>query len=128
MLAHQTLLWAALFGGAARPDIDLSVSGNGQLLFNQFRAAAAPGGPATMFPDPWQSPNPTLPNNVERDQSPWAYNLRYNHLLDPSSIDTAVEGQVADPATGTLRPVRLDDIVTRLESVYEGDTWPWRHP
>jgi phosphatidylserine/phosphatidylglycerophosphate/cardiolipin synthase-like enzyme len=128
VLAHQTLLWAALFGGAARPDLDLSVSGNGELLFNQFRAAAAPGGSATMFPDPWQSPNPTLPNNVERDQSPWAYNLRYNHLLDPSSIDTAVEGQVADPATGTLRPVRLDDIVTRLESVYEGDTWPWRHP
>jgi phosphatidylserine/phosphatidylglycerophosphate/cardiolipin synthase-like enzyme len=127
VLSHQKKLWAALFNGAARPDIDLSVSGNGKAFFDQFRAAVAAGS-ATLIPDPWQAANPTLPNNAPRDQSMTAYYAFYSGLLDPSSVSTKVEDQVRDGPTGALRAARLDEIVSRLENVHVGSRWPWRHP
>jgi phosphatidylserine/phosphatidylglycerophosphate/cardiolipin synthase-like enzyme len=127
VLSHQTKLWAALFNGAARPDIDLSASGSGKSFFDLFRAAVA-AGPATLIPDPWQADNPTLPNNVPRDQSITAYYTFYSGLLDPSSLSTKVEKDVRDAATGAVRDARLDEIVSRLENVHVGSRWPWRHP
>jgi phosphatidylserine/phosphatidylglycerophosphate/cardiolipin synthase-like enzyme len=127
VLSHQIKLWAAIFNGATRPDIDLSVTGSGKSFFDQFRAAVA-AGPATLIPDPWQAANPALPNNVPRDQSVTAYYTEYGTFLDPSSISTKVESQIHDAATGNFRGVRLDEIVSRLENIYVGSRWPWRHP
>jgi len=127
VLAHQNNLWTALFKSAPSPNLDLSVSGNGAKFYNQFLAAAT-AGPATMVPDPWQSQKPTLPNNLRRDQSLTKYYAEYGSGLDPSSITTDVEGQVMSAATGKLRQAQLDDIVSRLENVYDGSAWPWRRP
>ena len=127
VLAHQNSLWTALFKSAPPPNLDLSVSGNGAKFYNQFLAAAT-AGPATMIPDPWQSQKPTLPNNVPRDQSLTKYYAEYSQGLDPSSITTDVEAQVRSGPTGALREAQLDDIVTRLERVYVGTTFPWRRP
>jgi phosphatidylserine/phosphatidylglycerophosphate/cardiolipin synthase-like enzyme len=128
---HQRRLWGLLFPSAPWPGIDLET--NGQAFMTQFFAASRMSD-AFVIPDPWQNSAPTLPTDPPRprDQNPsaamfWFY---YNSLLDPSSIDTAIENDVRD-ATAQLRPARLDDIVTRLENVYYplpggGALWPWR--
>jgi phosphatidylserine/phosphatidylglycerophosphate/cardiolipin synthase-like enzyme len=129
VLDHQTQLWAYLFNEATRPSIDLSVGGSGKQLFDRFREAAnmESAKPPILIRDPWEDPNPTLPNNVVRDQSPRFFGSQYDYVLDPSSITTNVEKDTRD-ATGALRDARLDEIVSRIERVHVGDNWPWRRP
>jgi phosphatidylserine/phosphatidylglycerophosphate/cardiolipin synthase-like enzyme len=127
VLAHQNKLWATLFKNTPPPGLDLNTSGNGAKFFSQFLAAATTG-PATMIPDPWRDPKPTLPNNQRRDQS-WVKYHEYDWASDPSSITSDVETtQVRSGPTGDLQDPTLDDIVARLERVYDGNTWPWRRP
>ena len=118
VLAHQSALWAYLFGGAARPNVDLSGTdpNRGAQLFFTFRQAARTG-PSVLIPDPWQDADPRLPNDHARDQSPWLpFFFVYPYFLDPTSISSAVEND------GSL----LSDIVFRLEKLSIGNDWPYR--
>lgn len=123
--AHQQLLWAQLFPGAAWPNLNLSTAQNGALFFTRFQAAANAarnGGSFRLIRDPWNLSPVRLPNGVDRpvDQ---ALPLTYDTLYEPSSVDLKVESELLGRAAG------LDDVVTRLENTPGplGD-WPWRKP
>jgi phosphatidylserine/phosphatidylglycerophosphate/cardiolipin synthase-like enzyme len=128
VVSHQTELWSYLFAEAPRPDINLSAYGqkNGKKFFDAFKAAVD-GGSSILIRDPWRAADPTLPNGVKRDQSPWILGEeRYAMFLDPSSITPTVEAKVFDVAGG--RDARLDDIVGRLETYQIAGYWPYRRP
>jgi len=118
VVAHQSELWSYLFAGAARPNINLSDYGqkNGKKFFDAFKAAVAAGS-SILIRDEWQAAHPTLPNGVERDQSPWnGGEWRYKTFLDPSSLTLTVEEKVFDVTPmSNWREANLDDISQRVE-------------
>jgi phosphatidylserine/phosphatidylglycerophosphate/cardiolipin synthase-like enzyme len=130
VLDHQTRLWAYLFGGAARPNVDLNGAApdRGKQLFDAFRQAVHIG-PSILIPDPWQAVSPKLPNNVPRDQSTFwdPLDIMYPRFLDPTSVTPAVEDKVFDVAQAAWREPRLDEIVERLEEEHVGNFFPYRH-
>jgi hypothetical protein len=117
VLTHQSALWAYLFGGAARPNVDLAgnASDRGKQLFDQFRQAVRTG-PSVLIPDPWEDTPPLLPNDHERGDWTLGFDAMYPNFLDPTSLSTAVESE------GSL----LSDIVFRLEKLSIGNYWPYR--
>jgi phosphatidylserine/phosphatidylglycerophosphate/cardiolipin synthase-like enzyme len=124
--SHQTKLWSYLFNGAARPTVDLSSASWGKNLFDAFKQAVQTGS-SILISDPWRDPDPKLPNGRKRDQSPWLFGMKYNSFLDPSSVTTDVEENVAD-GTAKGREATLADIVNRLERDRVGSFWTYRHP
>jgi phosphatidylserine/phosphatidylglycerophosphate/cardiolipin synthase-like enzyme len=124
--SHQQQLWSLLFDGAARPNVDLDTPGAGKQFFNAFRTAAAATG-SLLIPDPWEQTPPRLPNGVERDVNPHAFQWWYDHVLDPGSVNLRVE-DLTRGDDGTLREVRLNEVVARLEALSAGGRWPYRRP
>jgi hypothetical protein len=150
---HQRRLWKMLFkdtptgGDVTWPDLDLNQSGNGALFFAKFlQAAGAPG--AYLVPDPWDDANPLnqpfitselpapapivkLPNGVPRAVALLGpkYEATCGVALDPSSLVKKAEDDVIDETTQIARPVRLDEVVARVEgggSSYRQRTSPFR--
>jgi phosphatidylserine/phosphatidylglycerophosphate/cardiolipin synthase-like enzyme len=121
---HQRDLWAHLFPGIGFPLPPLPrAPGWGATLFQAIRNNAPPHPPGAppstskLIPDEWARSTWTLPNGAIRTMA-WntpKFAVKYDSILDATSVDTAVEN--GSPTLAT--------IVQRLEGTLVS---PYRRP
>ena len=125
--AHQQALWEFLFPTVAWPALDLSVSGNGVQFFDEFTKASGVTevgqvGPSLLILDPWDLDDAPLPSGAVRTRAPLgmlgehAFNWYYEHISDPSSLDSACETTVPTPGVNTSTCLPLDVVSRCLEA------------
>lgn len=136
--AHQRALWNHLFPGPF-PALDRTKPGWGKALFDEIARASGVtkvgevSANSRLILDPWDAGAAELPNGAGRRASgdTWMFRRYYANLLDPSSIDLAVEEVVREPGGGK-HTVDLADIAWRLERRFtvkgEQATFPYRRP
>jgi hypothetical protein len=119
---HQRALWDLLFQDTATPAwpaavSDLDQAGSGATFFAAFTAAANDLD-AYLALDPWKDAAPRLLNFVALPRGQFGQDVAIDRIFDPTSVDPDVlEGDVEFRDGGVLksRPVRLSDVVRRLE-------------
>lgn len=123
--AHQQALWGHLFPSKRFPTLPTGnqrTKGWGATLFQEI-ATATTSQNSKLIPDPWEPHGVDLLNQARRERSSVGFDLRYDRVLDATSVDTAVER--GSPT--------LAKIVDRLENRYrtraDGTlTFPYRKP
>ena len=121
------------------PALDRTKPGWGKALFDEIARASGVtkvgevSANSRLILDPWDAGAAELPNGAGRRASgdTWMFRRYYANLLDPSSIDLAVEEVVREPGGGK-HTVDLADIAWRLERRFtvkgEKATFPYRRP
>jgi phosphatidylserine/phosphatidylglycerophosphate/cardiolipin synthase-like enzyme len=127
--AHQQALWKHLFPGTTVVPPAKSGANWGKAMFDAIAEASgvtksAKASPASkLMLDPWEQEIVELPNHSERRRSVLQTGWLYDHILDATSVDPAVEHG---------RPT-LAKVVERLETRYRTKSdgslrFPYRKP
>jgi len=120
-------IWNYLFAKPIPLNIDFNMPGWGKVFFEEFNKLVTKDNNlpiSNVIYDPWNNETVTLPNRQKRNNSSQGLNKGAS-INNPIGFNEKIRNDVKDDKGKTIRQVRLDDIVNRLET---NEDSVWRVP